>query len=148
MNLSLVNNVVELDRLIPLKLLDEIESGDSSATPEKVARMIANYWQGGASFILANSEGLDVGFGIGIGRPHSSSYLISKVYVHPVFRNRGIGKSIEEAQREHARLLGMEYLVSRVDIDNVSSLRVQEKMGAQVICRYPGAILFKIPVNN
>jgi RimJ/RimL family protein N-acetyltransferase len=146
MNLKLewVNSVSMLDRLIPLKTLDEIESGDSKATPQKIAMMLAQSWRSGSYFIVANADSIDVGYGISTPLQPVDFYLINKVYIDPKYRKKGIATRIEQEQREHAKNLGLTKMVSAVDLDNLPSLRVQQKMGAKRLMSYPGKVIFVI----
>jgi GNAT superfamily N-acetyltransferase len=77
----------------------------------------------------------EVVMGVGFATPAGSTGWLYGLYVHPAFRNRGIGKSLAMARLTALKNLGATTAITEIAEWNSPSLAIYEHLGARGISK-------------
>lgn len=102
---------------------------------EELAQLPGKYGPPEGALLLAKWQGQPAGC-VAIRQLSSEICEMKRMYVHPDFRQRGIGKALIETILEHARLLG--YTIMRLDSHPhmIAAQSLYEKAGFYPIDAY------------
>ena len=122
----------DLSKVEDLITIESTGNEDYSRLPEILLRKaIGNFSQ--YIFLIANSQGVDVGYSIGYMFTDDQDAM-EKLFIHHVFvriesRRQGIGYKLEKALIDYAGQRKVPRVCTSVTIGNDASLALQEKLG-------------------
>lgn len=104
-----------------------------AAHQQELARLLAmgNYW----GYLARDADGAPVGFcEVGLrdyvnGAHMSPAPMLEGIYVHPDFRQCGVGRQLMAAVSDALKKKGFTELCSDVEISNITSQKAHEKWG-------------------
>ncbi len=147
LTVRLVENDEDLLDIIPLKQADDEIYLKRPVTEDEALEKLISLRNHLYDLWIARLKSQVIGYasGIvqGIGFPKEERleskeiYRGEGIYVAPEFRNQGIGSALKKAQIELAKALGCDEIMATISPENLSSIRMQEKTGANITFQKP-----------
>ena len=104
------------------------------------AAMIAARRAAGRAFVVAEADGVVLGYGTYDQFRSNNGYRLTmehSIYLSPDAQGRGLGRKLMVALEDHARAAGAHSMFGGIDADNASSISFHEAVGYVQVARLP-----------
>ena len=123
----LIHEECDFQDVVPLLHANPSENADRTLTKDEALEVVNVARDTGYDFWIATLDSIPVGYAR--GTVLGDQYCSESIFVMPKHRNNGIGLALKLAVLEVAKLRYCDAIYTYVDIENDSSIRLQENAG-------------------